>query len=111
MSDGFLTLAQADRRAHLLSRAPLARGRRNRIEIQRLKDKLGNRANASAEIEYRGAWAWRVGDEGQGVRTIIEMVHHTRLDTAMAPAGLMRAALDLDARITGPATARRSRKR
>jgi putative acyl-CoA dehydrogenase len=59
----------------------------------RLKDKLGNRANASAEIEYHGALAHRIGDEGAGVRTIIEMVHHTRLDTAMAPAGLMRAAL------------------
>ena len=69
-------------------------GTRNAIQIQRLKDKLGNRANASAEIEYHGALAHRLGDEGAGVRTIIEMVHHTRLDTAMAPAGLMRAALD-----------------
>jgi putative acyl-CoA dehydrogenase len=60
----------------------------------RLKDKLGNAANASAEIEYHGARAHRVGAEGDGVRTIIRMVHHTRLDTAMAPAGLMRAALD-----------------
>jgi putative acyl-CoA dehydrogenase len=59
----------------------------------RLKDKLGNRANASAEIEYHGALAHPLGAEGDGVRTIIEMVHHTRLDTAMAPAGLMRAAL------------------
>ena len=59
----------------------------------RLKDKLGNRANASAEIEYDGALAWAVGEEGQGVRSILRMVHHTRLDTAMAPAGLMRAAL------------------
>jgi putative acyl-CoA dehydrogenase len=68
-------------------------GGRNAIHIQRLKDKLGNRANASAEIEYHGAIAHRLGEEGAGVRTIIEMVHHTRLDTAMAPAGLMRAAL------------------
>ncbi|HEU0222570.1 MAG TPA: acyl-CoA dehydrogenase family protein, partial [Paracoccaceae bacterium] len=60
---------------------------------QRLKDKLGNRANASAEIEYHGAWARRLGAEGEGVRTILQMVHHTRLDTAMAPAGLMRRAL------------------
>src|SRR6056297_3515783 len=68
-------------------------GERNAVQIQRLKDKLGNRANASAEIEYHGALAHRLGDEGAGVRTIIEMVHHTRLDTALAPAGLMRAAL------------------
>ena len=53
----------------------------------RLKDKLGNRANASAEIEYHGAFALALGAPGEGVRTIIEMVHHTRLDTAMAPAG------------------------
>jgi putative acyl-CoA dehydrogenase len=59
----------------------------------RLKDKLGNRANASAEIEYAGAFARALGEPGAGVRTIIEMVHHTRLDTALAPAGLMRAAL------------------
>ncbi|MFN6979792.1 MAG: acyl-CoA dehydrogenase family protein, partial [Gemmobacter sp.] len=68
-------------------------GGRNAIRLMRLKDKLGNRANASAEIEYHGALAQRLGDEGDGVRTIVEMVHHTRLDTAMAPAGLMRAAL------------------
>jgi putative acyl-CoA dehydrogenase len=59
----------------------------------RLKDKLGNRANASAEIEYHRAWAERVGEPGRGVATIVEMVHHTRLDTALAPAGLMRRAL------------------
>ncbi|MDE3029749.1 MAG: DNA alkylation response protein, partial [Paracoccaceae bacterium] len=68
-------------------------GARNPLRILRLKDKLGNRANASSEIEYDNTLAHRLGDEGQGVRTIIEMVHHTRLDTAMAPAGLMRAAL------------------
>ncbi|GIX15164.1 MAG: hypothetical protein KatS3mg118_3123 [Paracoccaceae bacterium] len=59
----------------------------------RLKDKLGNRSNASAEIEYHGAWARMLGAPGEGVRTILAMVHHTRLDTAMAPAGLMRRAL------------------
>jgi putative acyl-CoA dehydrogenase len=59
----------------------------------RLKDKLGNRANASSEIEYHDAFALGLGDEGNGIKTIVEMVHHTRLDTAMAPAGLMRAAL------------------
>lgn len=94
MSDAFLTLAQApDGLTCFLVPRWLEEGR-NGIRIQRLKDKLGNRANASAEIEYADALAWRLGDEGAGVRTIIEMVHHTRLDTAMAPAGLMRAALD-----------------
>lgn len=94
MSDGFLTLAQTARGLScLLVPRWQPDGTRNAIHIQRLKDKLGNRANASAEIEYHGAWAQLLGDEGAGVRTIIEMVHHTRLDTAMAPAGLMRAAL------------------
>ncbi len=94
MSDGFLTLAQAPGglTCFLVPRWT-PDGERNAIELLRLKDKLGNRANASAEIEYRGAWAEMLGEEGAGVRTIIEMVHHTRLDTAMAPAGLMRAAL------------------
>ncbi len=94
MSDGFLTLAQAPGglTCFLVPRwAPDET--RNRFHIQRLKDKLGNRANASAEIEYNDAWAERLGDEGSGVRTIVEMVHHTRIDTAMAPAGLMRGAL------------------
>ncbi len=93
MSDGFLTLAQAPGglTCFLVPRW-LDQGR-NGIHLMRLKDKLGNRANASAEIEYHGALAHRLGEEGRGVRTIIEMVHHTRLDTAMAPAGLMRAAL------------------
>ena len=68
-------------------------GERNGIRIQRLKDKLGNRSNASAEIEYDRALAYQIGEQGRGVRTIVEMVHHTRLDTAIAPAGLMRAAL------------------
>ena len=94
MSDGFLTLAQAPGglTCFLVPRW-LPDGERNGIRIQRLKDKLGDRANASSEIEYVGALAHRLGDEGAGVRTIIEMVHHTRLDTAIAPAGLMRAAL------------------
>ncbi len=94
MSDGFLTLAQAPGglTCFLLPRW-LEDGTRNGVHLMRLKDKLGNRANASAEVEYHGAWAERLGDEGAGVRTIIEMVHHTRLDTAIAPAGLMRAAL------------------
>jgi len=94
MSDGFLTLARAGGglTCFLVPRW-LEDGGRNGIRLLRLKDKLGNRANASAEIEYEGAFAHRLGAEGEGVRTIIEMVHHTRLDTAMAPAGLMRAAL------------------
>ncbi len=93
MSDGFLTLAQAPGGLTCLLVPRWLEGGRNRIRLLRLKDKLGNTANASAEIEYDGAWACRLGDEGAGVRTIIEMVQHTRLDTAMAPAGLMRAAL------------------
>lgn len=93
MSDGFLTLAQAPGglTCFLVPRW-LPEGR-NAIELMRLKSKLGNVANASSEIEYHGALAHRLGGEGDGVRTIIEMVHHTRLDTAIAPAGLMRAAL------------------
>ena len=93
MSDGFLTLAQAPGGLTCFLVPRWLEGRRNTIHIQRLKDKLGNRANASAEIEYADAVAYRLGDEGEGVKTILDMVHHTRLDTAMAPAGLMRAAL------------------
>ena len=94
MSDAFLTLAQAPGGLTcFLAPRWRADGSRNAIHLMRLKDKLGNRANASAEIEYHGAEATRIGDEGQGVRAIIEMVHHTRLDTSIAPVGLMRAAL------------------
>ncbi len=98
MSDGFLTLAQTQPEGQggptcFLVPRWLPDGQRNAIVIQRLKDKLGNRANASAEIEYHGAWAQRVGEEGAGVRTIIEMVHHTRLDCAIAAAALMRQAV------------------
>ncbi|MEM8631117.1 MAG: acyl-CoA dehydrogenase family protein [Pseudomonadota bacterium] len=94
MSDGFLTLAQAPGglSCFLVPRW-LEGDRRNAVQVMRLKDKLGNRSNASAEIEYHGALALPLGAEGDGVRTILTMVHHTRLDTAMAPAGLMRAAL------------------
>ena len=94
MSDAFLTLAQAPGglTCFLVPRWPPG-GERNAIRLMRLKDKLGNRANASAEIEYAGASPGRWARRAQGVRTIIEMVHHTRLDTALAPAGLMRAAL------------------
>lgn len=94
MCDGFLTLAQtgAGITCFLVPRW-LPDGTRNAFTILRLKDKLGNRANASSEIEYDGTLAHLLGEPGRGVPTIIEMVHHTRLDTALAPAGLMRAAL------------------
>jgi putative acyl-CoA dehydrogenase len=65
----------------------------NGLSFQRLKDKVGNRSNASSEVEFAEAFAWRLGDEGRGVRTIIEMVQLTRLDCAIASAGLMRMAL------------------
>jgi putative acyl-CoA dehydrogenase len=68
-------------------------GKRNRIELQRLKSKLGNRSNASAEVEFHGAWARLVGEEGRGVPTIIDMVQHTRLDCTLGSAALMRRAL------------------
>lgn len=93
MSDGFLTLAQAPDGLTCFLVPRWLEQERNGIQLQRLKDKLGNRANASAEIEYRDALAWQLGEAGDGIRTILEMVHHTRLDTAMAPVGLMRAAL------------------
>ncbi|WP_353144571.1 acyl-CoA dehydrogenase family protein [Paracoccus sp. (in: a-proteobacteria)] len=93
MSDGFLTLAQTGRGLTCFLVPRWLDKDRNAIRILRLKDKLGNRSNGSAEIEYHRALAWRIGGEGDGIRTILQMVHHTRLDTAMAPVGLMRAAL------------------
>lgn len=93
MSDGFLTLAQAPGGLTCFLVPRWLEGARNAVHLQRLKAKLGNRSNASAEIEYNRALAYRIGDVGRGVNTIVEMVHHTRLDTAIAPAGLMRAAL------------------
>ena len=91
MSDMFLTLAQAPGglSCFLLPRV-LPDGTRNRILLQRLKDKLGNRSNASSEIEYDHAVGWLVGEEGRGVRTIIEMVNNTRLDCALGSASSMR---------------------
>ena len=68
-------------------------GTRNPIDVVRLKDKLGNRSNASSELELHGTWAQRLGDEGRGVRTIIEMVAATRLDCVLGSASLMRKAL------------------
>ncbi|MFI9452063.1 acyl-CoA dehydrogenase family protein [Amycolatopsis sp. NPDC052450] len=91
MSDMFLTLAQAPGglSCFLLPRV-LPDGTRNGIRLQRLKDKLGNRSNASSEIEYDDAIGWLVGEEGRGVRTIIEMVNNTRLDCAVGSASGMR---------------------
>ncbi|RBM12898.1 DNA alkylation response protein [Prauserella sp. PE36] len=91
MSDLFLTLAQAPGglSCFLLPRV-LPDGTRNRIHLQRLKDKLGNRSNASAEIEYDEAVGWLVGEEGRGVRTIIEMVNNTRLDCVIGGAAGLR---------------------
>jgi len=68
-------------------------GTRNAIHLQRLKDKLGNRSNASSEIELHGAWARLVGEPGRGVRTILEMVQHTRLDCVAGSTGLLRQAV------------------
>ncbi|MEO0864806.1 MAG: acyl-CoA dehydrogenase family protein, partial [Pseudomonadota bacterium] len=93
MSDGFLTLAQAPGGLTCFLVPRWLEGERNAVHLMQLKDKLGNKSNASSEIEYHDALAHQLGDEGRGVQTIIEMVHHTRLDTAIAPAGLMRAAL------------------
>ena len=94
MSDGFLVLAQTDAGlgCFLVPRV-LDDGTRNEIRVQRLKDKLGNRSNASSEIELDGTWGVRVGDEGRGVRTIIDMVASTRLDCVVGSAATMRAAL------------------
>ncbi|MDT7805337.1 MAG: putative acyl-CoA dehydrogenase [Actinomycetota bacterium] len=91
MSDMFLTLAQAPGglSCFLLPRV-LPDGSRNPIRLQRLKDKLGNRSNASSEVEYDNAVGWLVGEEGRGVRTIIEMVNNTRLDCALGSASGMR---------------------
>jgi putative acyl-CoA dehydrogenase len=94
MNDVFLVLAQAPGglTCFLLPRV-LPDGSRNRLDVVRLKDKLGNRSNASSELELRGTWAQRLGDEGRGVRTIIEMVAATRLDCVLGSASLMRRAL------------------
>jgi putative acyl-CoA dehydrogenase len=94
MSDAFLVLAQAPSglTCYLVPRV-LPDGARNAFRIQRLKDKLGNRSNASAEIELADAWARRVGEEGRGIATIMEMVVHTRLDCVLGSLGLMRRAV------------------
>ena len=90
--DAFLVLAQADGGLScFLFPRWLPDGERNRFRLQRLKDKLGNRSNASSEVEFDAASAWLVGEEGAGVRTIIEMVNHTRLDCVLGGATGMRA--------------------
>jgi putative acyl-CoA dehydrogenase len=94
MSDAFLVLAQAPAglSCFLVPRW-LADGRRNPFFIQRLKDKLGNRSNASAEVEFHETAGQLIGEEGRGIATIIDMVNHTRLDCALLSAGLMRQAV------------------
>ncbi|NYD42146.1 acyl-CoA dehydrogenase family protein [Nocardioides panaciterrulae] len=95
MNDVFLVLAQAAAgvTCFVVPRV-LPDGDRNRLDVVRLKDKLGNRSNASSELEFRGTWARRLGEEGRGVRTIIEMVAATRLDCVLGSTSLMRRALN-----------------
>ena len=94
MCDAFLVLAQSPKG---LSCFFLPRwtpdGARNAIQINRLKDKLGNKSNASSEVEFNGAYVQLVGEEGRGIPTIIEMSNFTRLDCAIGSSGLMRQAL------------------
>jgi putative acyl-CoA dehydrogenase len=94
MCDAFLVLAQADEGLSCFF-MPRFRpdGSINAIQFQRLKDKLGNRSNASSEVEFADAYGVRIGEEGKGIRTIIQMVQLTRQDCAIASAGLMRSGL------------------
>ncbi|MFD0325074.1 acyl-CoA dehydrogenase family protein [Lysobacter gummosus] len=94
MSDGFLVLAQAPGglSCFLMPRWH-PHGGKNALRLMRLKDKLGDWSNASSEVEFQGAWAQRIGEEGRGVATIIEMVMLTRLDCMLGSAGEMRMAL------------------
>lgn len=94
MCDAFLVLAQAPGglSCFLMPRF-LPDGAKNDIRVVRLKDKLGNRSNASSEIEFDGTSAWLIGEEGRGVPTIIEMVNHTRLDCVVGSVGIMRQAV------------------
>jgi putative acyl-CoA dehydrogenase len=96
MCDAFLILAQtASGLSCLFLPRVLPDGSRNAIRIQRLKDKLGNKANASSEVEFQQATAWLVGEEGRGVPQILEMGTMTRLDCALGTSGLMRQALSI----------------
>ena len=101
-SDGFFTLAKVDGAVtcFFLPRT-LPDGSYNRFFVQRLKDKAGNRSNASSEVEYAGTLAIRVGEEGHGIREILSHAHLTRLDFAVGSAGLMRQALTLALQHTG----------
>lgn len=93
-SDLFLTLAQTDAGVScFVVPGWLPDGSRNRLQLQRLKDKCGNKSNASSEVEFRGALGHLIGESGHGIRTGIEMNHYTRLDFAVGSAGLMRQAL------------------
>ncbi|TFZ04912.1 isovaleryl-CoA dehydrogenase [Ramlibacter rhizophilus] len=95
-SDAHLVLAQtAGGLSCLFVPRVLPDGERNAVHIQRLKDKLGNRANASSEVEFHGALGWLVGEEGRGVPQILQMGQLTRLDCALGTSGLMRQALSL----------------
>jgi len=94
MSDIFLTLAQTETGLScFLATGWLPDGSRNRLKLQRLKDKCGNKSNASSEVEFYDLHATMLGEEGRGIRTIIEMAHVTRLDFAIGSSGLMRQAL------------------
>src|SRR5438309_7501292 len=94
MCDAFLALAEADEGLTWFFMPRFTPdGAVNAVQFQRLKDKLGNRSNASSEVEFDGAYAERVGAEGKGIRTIIQMVQMTRQDRAIASAGLMRSGL------------------
>ena len=94
MSDAFLVLAQTEKglSCFLMPRFT-PEGEVNKLYFQRLKDKLGNRSNASGEVEFHEAYAKIIGDEGRGVANIMEMVRHTRLDCAVGSAGTLRRAV------------------
>ena len=95
MSDAFFTLARLPEgvTCFFVPRS-LAGGRRNTFLLQRLKDKVGNRSNASSEVELRETLAWLVGEPGRGIATLIEMAHHTRFDIVVGVAGMMRQAVN-----------------
>jgi putative acyl-CoA dehydrogenase len=94
MCDAFLVLAQApDGLSCFLLPRWTPEARRNNFFLQRLKNKLGNRSNASSEVEFQDAYATLIGEEGRGVRTIVEMVNHTRLDCTIGSSSMMRQAV------------------
>jgi putative acyl-CoA dehydrogenase len=96
MSDGFFTLAQTRSGVSCFFLPRIFEdGSRNRLHFQRLKDKCGNRSNASSEVEFAGALGWLVGEEGRGISTILGSAHFTRLDFAVGSAGLERQAIGL----------------